>query len=151
MNEISNILHAPTSSTPPEQGSFPLQIPSRTLSAPEYTRSSSPTSSRSGSRVFSSSGSFTSAAPSSISSMGVGENTRISTFLELCVNTGEHLKTLGEIDLTNARCDGDLFGAIQDRYLQIRGYRAKFWLLKPAGVSFVKVSVPYCLCRRNQS
>lgn len=81
----------------------------------------------------------------------MGENTRISTFLELCVNTGEHLKTLGEIDLTNARCDGDLFGAIQDRYLQIRGYRAKFWLLKPAGVSFVKVSVPYCLCGRNQS
>lgn len=63
------------------------------------------------------------------------------SFLELCVNTGEHLKQLGEIDLTNAKNDGDLFGAVQERYFQIRSFRTRFWLLKSAAVSFVRVGV----------
>ena len=70
-----------------------------------------------------------------------------ATFLELCVNTGEHLKTLGEIDLTNVRSDGDMFNAIKEHYLRLRSFRSKFWLLKPAAVNYVRVSyldlIPY--------
>ena len=62
-----------------------------------------------------------------------------SSFLELCVNTGAHLKTLGEIDLTNVSTDGVLFRAIRERYIALRGFRSKLWLLKPTTVSFVRV------------
>jgi hypothetical protein len=64
-----------------------------------------------------------------------------AVFFELCVNTGEHLKTLGEIDITKAQCDGDLFSAIQERYVKIRGWRSKYWLLKPAKISYVRVCI----------
>ena len=68
--------------------------------------------------------------------------TQDPTFLELCVNTGEHLKTLGEIDLTSVRCDGELFKMIKEHYLRLRSIRSKFWLLKPATISYVRVSYP---------
>jgi hypothetical protein len=62
------------------------------------------------------------------------------SFLELCVNTGAHLKTLGEIDLTHISTDGALFKAVKHEYLRLRGFRSRFWLLKPTTVSFVRVS-----------
>ena len=62
------------------------------------------------------------------------------SYLELCVNTGAHLKTLGEIDLSGVSTDGALFQAVKKKYLQLRGFRSRFWLLTPASVSFVRVS-----------
>lgn len=64
-----------------------------------------------------------------------------TNFLELCVNTGEHLKELGEIDLTAAQHDGDMFGAVRENYFRMRGRRSKIWLVKPAAVSFVRVCI----------
>lgn len=61
-------------------------------------------------------------------------------FLELCVNTGEFHVTLGEIELSNIMCDESLFSAIKLTYLQRRGFRTKFFLLKPVAVNFVRVS-----------
>jgi len=75
------------------------------------------------------------------------------SFLELCVNTGAHVKTLGEIDLTIVSTDGAMFRAIKERYLALRGFRSKFWLLKPTAVSFVRVrpkTPSICLRRTNE-
>jgi hypothetical protein len=62
-----------------------------------------------------------------------------SSFLELCVNTGEYHKSLGEIDLKHVKSDGDFFQAIRTEYSNIRGIRQKFRILKPAKVSYVRV------------
>jgi hypothetical protein len=63
------------------------------------------------------------------------------SFLELCVNTGPHLKTLAEIDTGNISTDGALFRALRNQYFRLRGFRSKFWLLKPSAISFVRVSL----------
>ena len=68
-------------------------------------------------------------------------NERNLSFLELCVNTGPHLKSLAEIDTRNISTDGALFQAIRKQYLGLRGFRSRFWLLKPAAISFVRVSL----------
>lgn len=68
-------------------------------------------------------------------------NERDLSFLELCVNTGPHLKSLAEIDTVNISTDGALFQAIRNQYLSLRGFRSRFWLLKPAAISFVRVSL----------
>ncbi|KAH7374144.1 hypothetical protein BKA64DRAFT_586821 [Cadophora sp. MPI-SDFR-AT-0126] len=62
-------------------------------------------------------------------------------FLELCVNTGPHLKSLAEIDTKNISTDGMLFQNIKNQYLRLRGFRSRFWLLKPASISFVRFSL----------
>lgn len=62
------------------------------------------------------------------------------SFLELCVNTGPYLMSLAEIDTANILTDGDLFRDLRRQYLRLRRYRSRFWLLKPAAVSFVRVS-----------
>lgn len=62
-------------------------------------------------------------------------------FLELCVNTGKFLKSLGEIDVTSINTDGDFFDTVKAHYLRLRGFRARFWLLKPISVSYVRVSL----------
>jgi hypothetical protein len=62
-------------------------------------------------------------------------------YFELIVNTGEYSTTLGEIDISSICSDGELFRRIRERYLEIRGYRArKVFLIKPVSFSFVKVS-----------
>ena len=61
-------------------------------------------------------------------------------YLELCVNTGEFSKSLGEIEISQVRSDGSLFREIRSNYLRLRGYRAKHFLLKPVAVQFVQVS-----------
>ena len=68
-------------------------------------------------------------------------NVRNLSFLELCVNTGPHLKSLAEINTGNISTDGALFEAIRKRYLDLRDFRSRFWLLKPAAISFVRVSL----------
>ena len=40
----------------------------------------------------------------------------IPRYLEICVNTGNYIKTLGELDITNVSSDGDLFSKIADIY-----------------------------------
>ncbi|KAL9118045.1 MAG: hypothetical protein Q9187_005412 [Circinaria calcarea] len=62
-------------------------------------------------------------------------------FLELCVNTGEFTKSLGEIEISQVRSDGNLFREIKSQYLRLRGYRAKHFLLKPVAVQFVQFSL----------
>jgi hypothetical protein len=63
-----------------------------------------------------------------------------SVYLELCVNAGRFLKTLGEIDLSTITTDGDFFSTVKEHYLRLRSFRTKFWLLKPSSVSYVRVS-----------
>jgi hypothetical protein len=145
MSRIAGILQTSSGALPTVQSPPYLQIPPRTLESLDHMRRASPSNSS-----YSGTDSRTSAAWGSVSSTNAStfssssSNTSTPNFLELCVNTGEHLKELGEIDLTYAKCDGNLFGVVQERYRQIRGYRSKFWLLKPAAVSFVRVG-----CREN--
>ena len=40
----------------------------------------------------------------------------IPRYLEICINTGNYIKTLGELDITNVSSDGDLFRKIADIY-----------------------------------
>jgi hypothetical protein len=63
------------------------------------------------------------------------------SFLELCVNTGPYIKSLAEIDTASISTDGTLFKALRKQYLRLRGFRSRFWLLKPAAISFVRVSL----------
>lgn len=63
------------------------------------------------------------------------------SFLELCVNTGPHLKSLAEINTASISTDGTLFKALRKQYLRLRGFRSRFWLLKPSAISFVRVSL----------
>ncbi|KAL5348218.1 hypothetical protein ACLOAV_006698 [Pseudogymnoascus australis] len=68
------------------------------------------------------------------------------SFFELCVNSGKFLKSLGEISVssTNAHgvnsidTDGEFFRKVKDNYLRLRSFRARFWLLKPVNVSYVR-------------
>ncbi len=67
-------------------------------------------------------------------------------FLEVCVNTGEFSRTLAEITVqTSAQVvasDEELFTQIRAEYQRLRGFRANpFFLLKPATVHFVQVSM----------
>ncbi|KFZ13622.1 hypothetical protein V501_03613 [Pseudogymnoascus sp. VKM F-4519 (FW-2642)] len=62
-------------------------------------------------------------------------------FLELCVNSGKFLKTLGEIDVSSVNTDGEFFSTVREHYLRLRSFRARFWLLKPVSVSYVRFSV----------
>lgn len=63
------------------------------------------------------------------------------SYLELCINTGEYTKTLREIDLRNVGCDGELFKEIRNEYSRARNFKSSFWLLRPSGVHFVRVSI----------
>lgn len=134
-------MQTPASRSPPPPSSR-LPIPKNTLVRPSHLRSGSSSSGSNSSFTrngTSSSGS--SPCTTFLSSVSSRNNSvRTATFLELCVNTGEHLIELGEIDLTRVRCDGDLFAAVRKTYNEIRGFRARFWLLKPKAVSYVRVS-----------
>lgn len=61
-------------------------------------------------------------------------------FVELCVNTGEYQRQLAEIDVTNLESDSQLFERIKEKYLEVRSFRVKYFLLKPIDVHFVQVS-----------
>jgi hypothetical protein len=60
-------------------------------------------------------------------------------FIELCVNTGEFERRLGEIDVSDARGDGDLFTRVREKYDELRSFRVKFFLFKPVNVHYVHV------------
>jgi hypothetical protein len=62
-------------------------------------------------------------------------------FIELCVNTGEFQRQLAEIDVSSVESDAQLFDRIRERYREVRSFRAKYFLLKPADVHFVQFSV----------
>ena len=68
-----------------------------------------------------------------------------SKYLEMCVNSGEFSKSLGEIEMSQVQSDGCLFRQIKSQYLRLRGYRAKHFLLKPTAVQFVQVSPQPCV------
>lgn len=46
---------------------------------------------------------------------------------------------LGEIPTGNISNDKELFKSIRNKYLELRGFRARFWLLKPSAVNYVYV------------
>jgi hypothetical protein len=142
---LAAILQLPISSSPCTNGSYnmsglrgvhtprPAQLASRTLS----------------SSTDSSSGSSLSTLLGSTSSMAgtLSSNFSRQSYLELCINTGEYTKTLREIDLRNVGCDGELFKEIRNEYYRARNFKSRFWLLKPSGVHFVRVSI--CLINDN--
>jgi hypothetical protein len=62
-------------------------------------------------------------------------------YLALCINKGKYLKILGELNLTpDIDTDMKLFQKIKEKYLELREFRAKFWLLIPTAVHYVYVS-----------
>jgi hypothetical protein len=138
VNELAAILQLPISSSSCTNGSYnmselhdvqmprPAHLASRTLS--------SSTDSSSGSSLSTLLGS-TSSMTSNLSS-----NFSRQSYLELCINTGEYTKTLREIDLRSVGCDGELFKEIRNEYSRARNFKSRFWLLKPSGVHFVRVS-----------
>ncbi|KAG8534374.1 uncharacterized protein KY384_001219 [Bacidia gigantensis] len=66
----------------------------------------------------------------------------VPKYFELCVNTGEFAKTLGEIDITRTTDDLSFFKLIYNRYREVRGYRFKqHYLLKPVAMQFVHFSL----------
>jgi hypothetical protein len=92
--------------------------------------------------VFATLGSGVSRPWSSIGPIGASNTAQTSItpyFLELCVNKGNS-KALAEINVTSITTDGELFRKVKEHYLQLRSFRARFWLLKPAKVSWVRVS-----------
>jgi hypothetical protein len=69
---------------------------------------------------------------------------RLNKYLALCVNTGRFHTTLGEINVTSICRDNEVFSAIKQRYLEIRGFRARarrIFLVRPTSVQFVKVNL----------
>ena len=97
-----------------------------------------------------------------------GEPSKPSSFLELCINTGQFQRDLGEINITKMDSDGELFEAIADTYYIERARRTSInlripkyltallpnrpnrqmnqWaILKPSAVIFRKVRA---LCQR---
>ena len=68
------------------------------------------------------------------------ENTATKKYLELCVNTGEFQRSLGEIEITNVKNDHELFKLVRRKYEELRAYRVKFFLLKAVDVHFVQVN-----------
>ena len=71
----------------------------------------------------------------------VSDITFMKKYLELCINTGEFQKSLGEIEVTGVCSDGLLFQMIKKKYLDLRSYRARYFLLKPTAIQFVQVGV----------
>ena len=66
-------------------------------------------------------------------------------FFELCVNTGEFSKTLGEIDVTRVTNDVSFFNLVREKYREVRGHRfKKHYLLKPIAMHFVHFGLEDC-------
>lgn len=61
-------------------------------------------------------------------------------YLELCVNTGQYSTRLAEIDVSNIKCDGELFIRIRERYSELRRFRLRRIFLTPVDIHFVRVS-----------
>lgn len=59
-------------------------------------------------------------------------------FLELCINTGDFHKTLGEINLSNCTSDGEMFSKIRDTYSRIRRTARRHVFQRPSDVHFVQ-------------
>src|SRR5277367_3083524 len=73
---------------------------------------------------------------------------QLNKYLALCVNTGRFHTTLGEINVTSICRDSEVFCAIKQRYLEIRGFRARarrLFLVRPTLVQFVKVRVIFAI------
>ncbi|KAK3301760.1 uncharacterized protein B0T15DRAFT_505975 [Chaetomium strumarium] len=62
-------------------------------------------------------------------------------FLEVCVNTGEFEKRLTEVNMLAVNSDTKLFQDIKEEYQSVRSFRARYFLLKPVDVHFVRFSL----------
>ena len=73
---------------------------------------------------------------------GQGQPTK-PKYLELCINTGQYSTSLGEIDLSHVKSDGELFIKIRERYREMRPFRLRRIFSKPVDVHFVRVGFPH--------
>lgn len=62
----------------------------------------------------------------------------VLVFLEVCVNTGRWERRLGEIDISQARNDDQLFQAIKQKYREL-GRSMTNYFLEPTDVRYVRV------------
>ena len=60
-------------------------------------------------------------------------------FLAICINTGQYITKLGEIELSTISKDGELFAKITDKYRQLRQFRIKRVFMRPVNVHIVLV------------
>ena len=138
--------HKPAISYPLEVTQSPTQAPSGSPSTPvDVNSGGAQNPPKQPGPVFGVPGTLGSRVSSPWSSIGptgasnAAQTSTTASFLELCVNKGNS-KALAEINVTSITTDGDLFRKVKEHYLQLRGFRARFWLLKPAKVSWVRVS-----------
>ncbi|OCL02886.1 hypothetical protein AOQ84DRAFT_348486 [Glonium stellatum] len=62
-------------------------------------------------------------------------------FLEVCINTGQYTVSLGEINVSDIKSDGQLFEKINQRYHEMRGSHIRRILRKPVDIHFVRFSL----------
>ena len=60
-------------------------------------------------------------------------------FLELCIDTGKYIISLGELDVSNIRSDSELFVFIHRKYRELRGSIFQRMFSQPIDIHFVKV------------
>ena len=137
-----------TTSHPLPESSPPAQTPNGCPSIPSQAHFSGAThpgqsSAPAYAPTFGSLSTATTLASASGASSSANDACLDPVFLELCVNAGQYLKCLGEVDLSSIRTDGDFFSVVKENYIRLRSFRARFWLLKPSTVSYVRVSICY--------
>ena len=121
-----------------QQGEFADRSSSRGNSTQSETSTSTETSPVSSI----SSSSTTSSGLSKVKAFQIAEPSianRSRRFLELCVNTGGYVVSLGEIEVSITISDGDLFDRICTKYRELRGSSWKRMLMHPVNVHYVEV------------
>jgi hypothetical protein len=66
----------------------------------------------------------------------------IKKYFGICVNVGEHIVSLGEVNVSTVTTDSEFFRKVWEKYEALRGFRARGlrrFLIKPTGVEFVHV------------
>jgi hypothetical protein len=69
---------------------------------------------------------------------------QIKKYFSICVNTGENLAVVSEIEVSSITQDGEFFKKMWKEYDSIRGFRTRYFrqlLVKPVDVRFVKVRI----------
>lgn len=65
-------------------------------------------------------------------------------FFALCVNNGEYLTIVVEIEVSSITWDGEFFRKMWEEYYTLRGFRNRYFrhlLVKPVDVRYVKVCI----------
>jgi hypothetical protein len=65
-------------------------------------------------------------------------------YFAMCVNTGENLAVLGEIDVSTIHHDGEWFSKMWAEYDKLRGFRSAYLrklLIKPVDIKYIQFTV----------